>query len=154
MNALGSSLIAFVSGGIGVERFLHRRFSSNRLHGEWFDLSPELEDLVVSAKSNRRRCDLLIKGMMMESAANETQGARFRRWRETGDLTKMEAAVRLKVSSPNVIGSIEADDYSPGLHLALDIEAVTGGAVRAIDWPRKVRAAEAKQGRGKRKVKR
>jgi DNA-binding XRE family transcriptional regulator len=83
-----------------------------------------------------------------------TQGEMFRKWRESKDYTQAQAAEAIKVSSQAVISKIEDGDYSPGLHLALDIEAVTGGAVRAIDWPRKVRAAEAKQGRGKRKAKR
>lgn len=31
-----------IDGGAATERWLHRRFESNRLHGEWFDFVPEM----------------------------------------------------------------------------------------------------------------
>ncbi len=53
-------LLVVVPGGVGVERMLHRRFGSTRLHGfrgatgdtEWFALSNELADFIDRAKAN------------------------------------------------------------------------------------------------------
>jgi hypothetical protein len=42
----------------------------------------------------------------------------------------------LKVSHPAVVSHLENDRYKPGLDLALDIERVTDGQVKASDWPR------------------
>lgn len=41
-NHTSLRLVAQLPGGVEVERLLHRRFAPNRLHGEWFEPSPDL----------------------------------------------------------------------------------------------------------------
>lgn len=43
------SLLASMPGGPRVEAELHRRFAADRMHGEWFRRSPDLDAVIASA---------------------------------------------------------------------------------------------------------
>lgn len=45
-------IVASAEGGFDAERYLHRQFSSQRLHGEWFDVTAELCAVIVYAREN------------------------------------------------------------------------------------------------------
>ncbi len=53
------SLEAYAEGNRSVESALHRRFKSQRLHGEWFDLSSELASLVQQVRDSNNAHILL-----------------------------------------------------------------------------------------------
>lgn len=39
-----------IDGGIVKERLLHQKFKSDRLHGEWFRLSPQIKNFIQESK--------------------------------------------------------------------------------------------------------
>jgi hypothetical protein len=39
---------AIIPGDLVVERGMHRRFAGSRMHGEWFQITPEIEDLIAA----------------------------------------------------------------------------------------------------------
>lgn len=47
-NALPLEVLASVEGPPRLEREYHRRFASARLHGEWFERTPEIEAEIAS----------------------------------------------------------------------------------------------------------
>ncbi len=48
-------LVAWVPGGLRREKELHRRFQSQRVHGEWFQLEPPLLDYVKSLQPKEKK---------------------------------------------------------------------------------------------------
>ncbi|HCE09754.1 MAG TPA: hypothetical protein DEQ40_14370 [Oxalobacteraceae bacterium] len=46
------SILASVKGGHDVELALHRRFHASRQQGEWFRLTPDLQEFIEEAQSN------------------------------------------------------------------------------------------------------
>lgn len=52
-------LLAVVEGGVAVERTLHDRFASSRLHGEWFAASPELRALIQDIQERTKSAEAL-----------------------------------------------------------------------------------------------
>lgn len=81
-----------------------------------------------------------------------TQGEKFFAWREAhpGSPSQSDIAKKLKVSHPAVISHLENDRYKPGLDLALDIEKMTDGQVKASEWPRTKRKKKPAKKRSKR----
>jgi hypothetical protein len=43
-------LFATIKGGAGIERKMHKRFAEYRIHGEWFEASPELMAFIYSLR--------------------------------------------------------------------------------------------------------
>jgi transcriptional regulator with XRE-family HTH domain len=60
-------------------------------------------------------------------------GARLKAWRRLAGFSQEEAGKRVGVSAGTWC-YWEAEEKLPGLDLAPEIEAVTGGAVRVTDW--------------------
>lgn len=50
-------LLAVCPGNGELEHELHTRFAASRVHGEWFDLTPELDALIRDTRAQYGACD-------------------------------------------------------------------------------------------------
>jgi hypothetical protein len=51
------ALEAVIDGSYDEERELHRQFAGHRIRGEWFNLCPEIEALIISLPAPVRGCE-------------------------------------------------------------------------------------------------
>lgn len=78
-SPLALSLEAVIPGTYDEERKLHLRFAAHRLHGEWFALCPEIEQMIADAGSPVRPEGQSRKRKRDDNAQIETRSRQYER---------------------------------------------------------------------------
>lgn len=120
-NAGTLDIIALEEGDISREQALHHRFASERVRGEWFRFSPELQVHV-------QRLPKVVRPVRRKQL-----GGVLGKWLAENSLTSMEFATQLGLV-PSTISRICSGERRPGWALMRRIQLATGGAVQPNDW--------------------
>lgn len=97
------ALEAMLCGGCKEERALHRRFASVRLHGEWFTITAEIEELIAANPPAPPPAPVVI-------TAAENRAARIKRlkWeRAHAKQAREEAEVRAEEARQRLFNKLE-----------------------------------------------
>lgn len=112
-------LLGWVAADDYPERELHERFATDRLHSEWFAVSPGLLSFVQMARVSE------IVGKDRFERRDLSDASAMKRWRYAAKLRQSDAAARIGVDQ-SLWNKWETGKIRVGDERVLDVEALTG----------------------------